>query len=90
MKKKLIGYIIQSKNNFGTWAYNGYGLFYIAKEYKIFDNYDNETGYDYEQLKNGVLTFEQAEKIYKNNCIFRGRSVKFLDKYPEKIFGKNN
>lgn len=88
MIKRLKGYVINQNGNFGTWAYSGTAIFYIAKEYIKFDDFDNEIGYSYEELENskGYLTWEQAKNIYKNNCKFRGKSVNFLCGSPNDIF----
>lgn len=56
MTKRFKGYFLTDNNNFGSWAYNGFALYYLVSEWTIIDEWGNEKGTFYKELKNPYYT----------------------------------
>ena len=66
--KRFKGYVLNHKNIFGDWAYNGFAPYYLVSEWAIIDEWGNEAGGFYKPLKNSYYT----EIINE----YRGKEVK--------------
>ena len=71
--KRTIGYAISDNNNFNSWSYNKYSIYYLAK---IVEEYDKNTG----ECKNRY--FEELSPIfaYRNKKIESFRNLKVYEK----------
>lgn len=54
--KRFKQYFMTDNNNFGTWAYGGFAPYYLVSEWAIIDEWGNEKGTFYKELKNPYYT----------------------------------